>query len=243
MSGIIIVLTCEHGGYDIPEPFKDKLDIPDDVISSHLGWDPGAYLIASDIERSTGYPMIFSTYTRLLVDLNRSIGNKQLFSKYSNGFDRSLKQEALSNYYFPYRKRIEEFMERNIEEGSIIIHFSIHTFNTIFNDEVRDFDIGLLYDESRILENKVCYFIRKNLLKSDENLKVKYNAPYQGTDDGLTTYFRTYFSPENYLGIEIEVNNRYFYNGEIPSISSSIISSLRGIEDLNLDFDTITKFN
>ncbi|QCK16682.1 N-formylglutamate amidohydrolase [Mangrovivirga cuniculi] len=227
----------------MPESFQDKLDIPDDIISSHWGWDPGAYLIASDIEKANNYPMIFSTYSRLLVDLNRSIGNRQLFSKYINEVDRSTKQEILSNYYFPYRKRIEEFMTRSIGEGSLIIHLSIHTFNTVFNDEVRDFDIGLLYDETRILENKVCYFIRKNLLKADENLKVKYNAPYQGTDDGLTTHFRRHFPPKNYLGIEIEVNNRFFYNGEIPSISSSIISSLRGIEELDLDFDTITKFN
>ncbi|NMM47462.1 N-formylglutamate amidohydrolase [Marinigracilibium pacificum] len=243
MSGIKVILTCEHGGYEIPEPFKNKLEIPTEILSGHRGWDPGAYMIASEIEKATQYPMIFSIYSRLLVDLNRSVGNPELFSEYSHEFSKQVKQEILSDYYFPYRRRVEEYMSRLIDDNSIIIHLGIHTFNTILNNEVRDFDIGLLYDETRILENKACYFLRKSILKYDDSLKIKYNAPYKGTDDGLTTYFRSHFPPENYLGIEIEINNRHFYNGEITSLSSSIIAALKGIEDLNLDSNAITKYS
>ena len=40
-------------------------------------------------------------------------------------------------------------------------------------------------------------------------LVIKFNEPYKGTDDGFTTYLRTKFSDDEYLGIEIEVNQKY----------------------------------
>ncbi len=36
------------------------------------------------------------------------------------------------------------------------------------------------------------------------------NEPYAGADDGLTTSLRGRFAPRQYLGIEIEINNRFF---------------------------------
>jgi hypothetical protein len=39
-------------------------------------------------------------------------------------------------------------------------------------------------------------------------MRVRRNYPYLGKTDGLTTYLRRQFPAEQYLGIELEVNQR-----------------------------------
>lgn len=38
------------------------------------------------------------------------------------------------------------------------------------------------------------------------------NFPYQGTNDALTTYLRSEFDQSEYIGIEVELNQKYFSN-------------------------------
>jgi hypothetical protein len=40
-------------------------------------------------------------------------------------------------------------------------------------------------------------------------MKVRFNYPYKGTSDGLTTTLRKKFGPQ-YVGIEIEINQKFF---------------------------------
>ena len=60
------------------------------------------------------------------------------------------------------------------------------------------------------------------------NLRVRRNYPYAGWTDGLTTYLRTRFPPQRYVGIEIEINQR-FVLGRTPrwdAVRLSVIESL-----------------
>ena len=52
----------------------------------------------------------------------------------------------------------------------------------------------------------------------DQNpeLKIRFNYPYLGKADGFTTYLRKIF-PENYIGIELEVNQKFVNNNKMKS--------------------------
>ena len=41
------------------------------------------------------------------------------------------------------------------------------------------------------------------------DLRIRKNYPYRGSADGLTTYLRTRFAERDYLGIELEVNQKF----------------------------------
>jgi hypothetical protein len=62
---------------------------------------------------------------------------------------------------------------------------------------------------------------------------VKMNQPYKGTDDGFTTYLRKKFDPEHYAGIELEVNQKYFFEGADvwDKVSTGILKSLKPLLD------------
>ena len=48
---------------------------------THRGWDPGALLLAREMVERFDARLYFETTTRLLVDLNRSVGNPELHSE------------------------------------------------------------------------------------------------------------------------------------------------------------------
>jgi hypothetical protein len=54
----------------------------------------------------------------------------------------------------------------------------------------------------------------------------KFNEPYKGTDDGFTTYLRQKFRDTEYLGIEVEVNQKYLNTEKWELIAIGLKDSL-----------------
>lgn len=205
-----ILLTCEHGGNTIPAPYK-KLFIPHkSLVSSHCGFDPGALEMARHISKITKYALIYSQTSRLLIELNRSVTNRTLFSNISAGLSDEQKIKLIKTIYLPYHNSVIQTIRKQIKSHDRVFHFSIHSFTPQLDDEVRNADIGLLYDPSRMHEVKICNSIKKLLLSECSSLKVRKNYPYRGTSDGLTTILRKKFSQDHYCGIEIEINQKHF---------------------------------
>jgi predicted N-formylglutamate amidohydrolase len=93
------------------------------------------------------------------------------------------------------------------------VHVSSHSFTPKLDGELRRADIGLLYDPSRPGEAALCAAWRAALRAAAPGLVVRRNYPYRGTSDALVTDLRRRFSPSRYLGIEIEVNQKFAQAG------------------------------
>jgi predicted N-formylglutamate amidohydrolase len=201
-----LVLTCEHGGYEIPsvykEYFKDK-----NVLKTHRGYDLGALDLFHFLEPLSD-ASFSSTTSRLFIELNRSLHHKQLFSEFTKGLSKKDKTEIIKDYYQPYRSAVENKIKSFIENQNSVLHLSIHSFTPQLNNKTRNCDIGLLYDSARKTERHYCKELKDELLKQDSNLNVRFNYPYLGKSDGFTSYLRTQF-PIHYLGIEIEINQKF----------------------------------
>jgi hypothetical protein len=65
-----------------------------------------------------------------------------------------------------------------------------------------------LYDSRNRQEKEFSYLLKKEILTLNDAINVRYNYPYLGKADGFTSYLRKQF-PENYIGIEIEVNQKF----------------------------------
>jgi predicted N-formylglutamate amidohydrolase len=161
-----------------------------------------------------GVELIAAETTRLLVDLNRSLDNPSLFSKYSNRLTAFERDEVLRSYYRPYREQVESVigdgMRRRARETARVVHLSVHTFTPRMAGIWRPIDIGLLFDPASPTETDICTRWQEGMLKTHRRLRVVPNLPYAGTDDGLTTYLRTRWPASDYAGIEIEINHRFF---------------------------------
>ena len=204
-----LVITCEHGGNRIPAPYRGLFHAHHALLDSHHGYDPGALIMARALALTFAAPLVVSTVSRLLVDLNRSVGHPRLHSEATRNAPAEVRQRILKHYYQPYRAQAERFVRQAIAERHLVIHVSSHSFTPELDGKVRKADIGLLYDPSRTGEADLCERWKASFEACAPGLIVRRNYPYAGNGDGLTAWFRRRLAPSTYVGIELEVNQSH----------------------------------
>jgi len=209
-----LILTCEHGGNSIPIVYADYFKNSHNILHSHRGFDLGALDVFNTIKTLAEYSH-YSTTSRLLIELNRSLHHKNIFSEFTKTLTKTDKEAIIKTQYLPYRNAIEKEIRSLINKNKTVLHLSIHSFTPIFNAKERACDIGILCDSSIQTEKLWAAQFKKNLQTEDSNLTVRYNYPYLGKADGFTTALRKQF-PHNYIGIEIEVNQKFSIQNKMP---------------------------
>lgn len=223
-----LLLTCEHGGNQIPEQYSDLFKNQEALLTTHQGYDLGALELFRELELLAD-KAFYSETSRLLVELNRSQRHAKLFSDVTRGLDDKEKATILKEHYFPYREQVEHLIHDFVMAERHVLHVSVHSFTPELDGEVREADIGLLYDPKRKLEQAFCRHWKQELQNADNTLLVRFNYPYLGISDGFPTYLRRKFTDEQYGGIELEVNQK-FATGEPQrweEVKQAIYKSLR----------------
>ena len=194
----------------MPRELKHLFGNPFKRLPAHRKFDVGAADLTRFLSRRLGFPYACGKYSRLVVDLNRSIENsKSLFSIYSSKMDSTTRDFVLARFYKPYRNSLEKIFTREIRLGKSVLQLSIHSFTPILRGEKRNADLGILYDPSRSGEREFSDLLKTNLIRKFPGLKIRKNYPYRGTGDSLTGHFRELFFDKEYLGIELEVNQKF----------------------------------
>lgn len=223
-----LLLTCEHGGREVPSEYQHCFSGADETLSSHRGYDIGALGVAHRMASLLAAPILFSTTTRLLIDLNRSLDQADLFSEFTSGLSDDDRSSILTRYYIPHRECVSQIVAAVIDSERQVIHVGVHSCADRLNHCDRDLDIALLYDEARAHESALCEAWQRSLREIDPRLRYRFNQPYRGSDDGLTTTLRQQFDANTYLGIEIEVRQgMIIQRGEQDAVGSLLADSLR----------------
>jgi predicted N-formylglutamate amidohydrolase len=207
------VITCEHGGNRIPRQYQTLFCGYEPLLRSHRGYDRGALRMAKELALALSASLFVTTTSRLLVDLNRSIGHPRLFSQVTKHAPVTIRREILTHYYLPYRHQVEQTIAEAIRSGSRVIHISSHSFTPVLKGQMRHADIGLLYDPARPGERALCHRWQASLKTMAPDLTIRRNYPYAGKADGLTTALRRQFPAEAYLGLELEINQKHVVSG------------------------------
>lgn len=224
-----VLLTCEHGGRDVPEPYRPIFRGLDDLLASHRGWDAGALGLARSLARRLGAPLSFATATRLLVDLNRSPDNRSVFSEVTRALPAEERRRLLEKYHTPYRDRVARDVAGLLNGGGRALHLSVHTFTPVLDGKVRRTDVGVLYDPAREAERSIAAAWVRELARRLPGASVRRNHPYRGASDGLTTSLRRIHPEERYVGLEIEVSQRLLdRSGVVPArVARALAEGLR----------------
>jgi predicted N-formylglutamate amidohydrolase len=188
----------------LPAAFRSA--VPTEVLKTHRAYDIGALAVFRKLVKFAK-PEFYceGKFSRLFVDLNRTITNKSAFSDYLRNDEKAKAQATI--YWTEYRTAIEKFVKATPKKE--IIHLGIHSFTPELNGKVRNTDIGILYDPSRPKESELAQIIKAEIKRRHPEMKVRFNYPYKGTSDGLTTTLRKKIGPR-YAGLEIEINQKFF---------------------------------
>ena len=202
-----LVITCEHASNAIPAFAKSAFTDCKKLLETHRGYDIGALNIFKHLCKDL-HPdfSLAGKYSRLAIDLNRSLNHPNVFSEYSEKLPEASK-EKLRGIWRTHRSPVEEFIGKALRKSARaeILHLGIHSFTPVMNGSLRNADIGILYDPRCPAEKEAARTFKCRLNEKYPEFKVRFNYPYRGAADGFTTALRKKFGAR-YIGLEIEIN-------------------------------------
>lgn len=227
----VVVITAEHGGRSVPSAFATLFagQAAQSLLDSHRGWDPGSLVLARDMAEALAAPLHASTTTRLLVDLNRSIGHPKLFSEFTRPLPRADRERIVADHYRPHRDAVEGDIDRLITAGHRVLHVASHSFTPVWNGADRRTDVAWLYDPRRHGECVVVREWMSALVPLAPTLRLRRNHPYTGRSDGLAAGLRRRHPDADYMGIELEVSQRFPEEGGAAwtGLRAQLVEALR----------------
>ena len=90
-----------------------------------------------------------------------------------------------------------------------MLHVSAHSFTPVLRGEVRNCDVGFLYDPRRRGEVRFVEAWHAALGAAAPDLVLRRNYPYRGVSDALVTHLRRRYGARGYVGMELEVNQKH----------------------------------
>jgi predicted N-formylglutamate amidohydrolase len=204
-----VLVSCEHGGNRVPAAYAPLFADAADVLATHRGYDLGALEVARAFGRRLGVEVFAGTTTRLVVDLNRSPGNRNVFSTYTRSLAAEQRAAALAAHYWPYRNAVEDSVAQALAAGETVLHVSAHSFTPVLRGEVRNCDVGFLYDPRNVGEVRFIEAWHAALAAAAPQLMLRRNYPYRGVSDSLVTHLRRRYARRGYVGMELELNQEH----------------------------------
>ena len=225
----VVLITCEHAGNRVPPAFRALFRPHAEVLATHRGWDPGALTLARQMAAALRAPLFASTTTRLVIDLNRSIGRPHLHSEFTRALPIAARRKIVAEHYRAHHDPIESWVRAALRGGKRVVHVASHSFTPELEGRVRSADVGFLYDPRR--PGEVAFSSRwiAALRGLRPDLRLRRNYPYLGSGDGLTLRMRRQHPPERYVGIELEVNQQFVAQGgrAWTKVRAALVESLR----------------
>ena len=209
----VLIFSCEHGGNEVPPDYAALFVGHEALLPTHRGWDLGALQLAQEMATFFGAPLFFSTTTRLLVDLNRSVGHRQLHSEATRALPLKQRRTIVAQHYRPHRDAVESEVARCIAAGHRVIHIASHSFTPELRGVVRQADVACLYNTRRPGDRALATRWLAALALRRPDLRLRRNYPYNGKGDGLSSLLRKRHGPEHYVSIELEVNQHFVQDG------------------------------
>ncbi len=205
---IAYVITSEHASPRIPERWRQALEPFLAKCEEHRIWDPGTAEIGSELARLLEAPFFPGDVSRLVVDLNRSLSHRDVFSEPIAALPDRERAAILFRHYYPYRHRVLQEIESLLADHRCVVHLSMHSFTPVLDGKSRENDFGLLFDPWRKGENDLADVWLHFLRRRARNLISLPNRPYLGITDGHAPVLRKLFRRQAYLGFELEFNQR-----------------------------------
>lgn len=225
---LALFFSVEHAGNRVPPEYAELFTGRESTLASHRGYDPGAGELAVRFSTRFHAPVERAGITRLLVDQNRSVHNRRsLFSEFTQKLPVNEKKKILDNYYWPYQSVVRNRIADLVTESGLVLHLAIHSFTPELDGAVRNCDIGLMYDPDRELELDFCRRWQLGINRLEPSLRVRRNYPYRGTSDGIVPALRKIFPGDRYIGLQIEINQKFPYGGnrEWSIVQKQIVES------------------
>jgi predicted N-formylglutamate amidohydrolase len=183
-GGARVLFVSDHGGRAFPKAME-QLGLADWVLEKHVAWDIGSGDVAERLASHFDAALVRASYSRLVIDTNRAPDDPTLCTPLGEGIaipgnmdmtdaDRAARRRA---FYDPYHDAIEQRLTALRNQGVVPALIAIHSCTPVFDQVVRPWHIGILWDKDPRLAVPLL-----ERLGAMADLCVGDNEPYSGRD-------------------------------------------------------------
>ena len=178
-----ILLLCDHAGRRVPKALGD-LGVDAAGFERHIAWDIGAAEVARRLAVRLDCPLVHSTYSRLVVDVNRRPDDPTCMPEESDGtkvpgnlnLSGALRAARLREVHEPYHRLVGERLAILRQRGVPAV-VSVHSFTPVWKGVERPWHIGVLWNrDGRLAQPLIRRFAELDIVVGD-------NQPYSGQDE------------------------------------------------------------
>ena len=182
------LFVVDHAGKLIPRALGD-LGFSEAERGRHIAWDIGIAAVAGLVADALDAALIAQTYSRLVIDCNRTPGSETSIPEISEltpipgnvGLSAAAKMARERAIFQPYHEAIAAALDARHNAGRETALIALHSFTPVFKGAARHWDIGIMYNRDPRFAH-----ILMRLLGGEKELIVGDNEPYSLTD--LTDY-------------------------------------------------------
>ena len=195
------LIICDHAGHAVPAALKN-LGLPRSELERHIGYDIGILGVSEHLSDLLGAPLLFTRYSRLVVECNRRFTSPDSSATVSDGtvvpgnagVTPQDRQARIAEIVEPYHREIVARLDARDAAKQPTILISMHSFtpSLLSRPSPRPWQIGLCYgDDQRFTKPVLAVLGREPGLTVGRNepygvnMEKDYSIPIHGEERGL----------------------------------------------------------
>ena len=178
-----VLLVADHASNTIPK-ILENLGLDNAALEQHIGYDIGTSKLIHHLSQHLDAPALLAGYSRLVVDLNRSLEDHSCMPEVSDKtvipgnlkMSREHRNARVHHFYTPYRSALDSMINRFRQNNIVPAFISIHSFTPEMAGFSRPWHAGVLWDK----DPRIPVPLMKNLRAHPEGFHIGDNEPYSG---------------------------------------------------------------
>jgi len=148
-----VLLLCDHAGNFVPRAL-DGLGLPVRELSRHIGYDIGILPVSRQLSEALDAPLVYSRFSRLIVDPNRQLDDPTLIPEVADGtvvpgnrhLDDAAIRARLEGFFWPYHHAVSQWVGQLQARGRPPAVLCLHSFTPELHGRVRPWEAAVLWD-------------------------------------------------------------------------------------------------
>ncbi len=217
------LFTAEHASNHLPCSYNDS---DQQFLQTHWAFDIGIAPLMKHLCAALSCRGVQTEFSRLWIDANRSPTQEGLIKTEIQGtplsFNQNLsptaREDRKNNFHAQYHNTISDIITSHATPPMLI---SMHSFTPIWNDQLREMDIGVLFDRDEDIAHALASILQ------DEGFFVALNQPYSGKN-GLIYAADRHGTENNIPYVEFEFNQSIICSTErISAVANRMIQAFQ----------------
>ncbi len=178
-----LLLIGDHASNVIPK-ILNNLSLDEAALEQHIAYDIGTSKLIHHLSQHLDAPAILAGYSRLVIDLNRSLEDESVMPEISDNtvitgnqkMSDEQRAQRIHCFYTPYRRALDTMVHRFKEKGVVPAFIAIHSFTPEMAGFSRPWHAGVLWDK----DPRIPVPLMNNLRAHADGFNIGDNEPYSG---------------------------------------------------------------